>query len=494
MDSKNTLEYYVYSNYLTCQQKYNSSQQAYAQTKFALKQLLQYQNFNGFTRTSNIRASLIDKFRGSSEPLAVFTNSFIDIALNSDPESEQERILYDAMHVTIANHSKNFLMNALFNVIKGTDNAYKGFSRYNNNDTSINYRKILSENLSLDNILDIMLDTVLENIIQIKQFELHNDCTDIEDTITKKYKDEISNFKINPIGLNHCKEDILNKQQQAYVHAEYSTSNLYACLDVGNVRHRQEDSVLILTHPQNPDFKMLVVADGCGGYSNGNKASAFIVRNIMEWFERLPVVYFNGENTANLYEEFNSILHKMNYSMYHNLDEQSYSTFVGAIVNEKNTIISNVGDSRAYIYAHGKLQQLTEDHNVAYQLWEKGQIKEKDDIRFHRKSNIITQSMGSPYDIAPYSTIISNDKYSTLILCSDGVSDCLSDNQLKAIARTTPVEQLSKSLIQAAKTTNSHNYSLDKNNYRQEIQGGKDNASVAIFDNSHKKDIDDGSR
>ena len=494
MDSKKVLEYYVFSNYLTCKQKFNNSEQALEQTKFALKELLQHNNFDGFTRTSNISYALIDKFRGSSEALNVFVNSFIDIALNSDPENEQECILYDAMYVTVANHNKNFLISTLSKVILGEDSAYRGFSRYSNNDTSINYRKILIENLSLDNIFNIMLDTVLENIIQIKQLELHDDCTNIENTISNKYENEISNFKINPIGLNLCRDHILNNKQQSYAHAEYSTSDLYACMDVGNVRSRQEDSVLLLTHPKNPDFKMLVVADGCGGCKNGNQASSFIVRNIMEWFEKLPVLYFKETNTYNLYEEFNRTLHEINSSMYNNLDNQSYSTFVGAIVNEKNTIISNVGDSRAYIYANGKLQQLTEDHNLAYNLWKNGQIKEKDDIRFHKKSNIITQSMGSPYDIAPYSTIISNDKYSTLILCSDGVTDCLSDNQLKAITRTTNIEELSSTLIQAAKNTNSHNYSLDKNNYKQEIQGGKDNASIAIFDNSHKKDKDDGSR
>ena len=121
--------------------------------------------------------------------------------------------------------------------------------------------------------------------------------------------------------------------------------------------------------------------------------------------------------------------------------------------------------------------------NVAYKLWKSGDINQKDDIRFHKDSNRLTKGMGISDDISPKSLVISNNSYDTLLLCSDGITDCLSDHQIKVITQKTSPATLARSLIEAAKHNISIRTDLNSENYNQRISAGKDNLSAAVYDN-----------
>lgn len=82
----------------------------------------------------------------------------------------------------------------------------------------------------------------------------------------------------------------------------------------GKPKSAQEDSVLMMKHPQNPNFRLAVVADGVGGAGNGDRASGIAVQMIKEWFEKLPVEFYNndqlivGQRRIGFY---NSIINKL---------------------------------------------------------------------------------------------------------------------------------------------------------------------------------------
>lgn len=264
---------------------------------------------------------------------------------------------------------------------------------------------------------------------------------------------------------------------------------LYAASDIGNVRENQEDSVLIMYHPQNPAFKMLVVSDGMGGLANGEMASSFVVEKINQWFNSLSPQAFHRRNTEALRQHFESAIKEINKRLHTQIQnsggERAGATFCGAIVTEKETIISNVGDSRAYVYSGGKLEQITIDDNMLFLMQKEGLLNiEKDEIRFQQGSNAIFQAMGLETEVEPKSTVIANSSYDCLMLVSDGISDCLSDDQIKAITKRTPRDRLAQMLIQEAKARDSR--SKDKDNKRV-IRAGKDNASVALYDRNEMK-------
>ena len=486
------LEDCIYNNYLEYIKKYQNSLSGIEQTKFALKRSIKSHTFDGFTRSSSVRNYLKQYFPDYNEYVNIILDKFIEDFLKIPINDSKKVPLYNAMAVTLNNHDKRSLINALRKVIDDNSlHPYESFSRYHNGNQNINYRNQLSHALSPDDICNIIIDTLIDPIIiERENQELQKHCQSLNDKINEKYSEQIQNFQVNPGAINRCKQDIQRGVQQSFKKADYSHGNLYASIDMGNKRQNQEDSVIIVSHPNIPDFKMMVVADGAGGMAEGEKVSSFITLNIMSWFEQLDSYYFDANNTQFLQEKFNRKITELSATIYENFKGRSSSTFVGAIINEKNTIISNVGDSRAYVYTGGQLHQLTDDDNVAYKLWQLGDIKQKDDIRFHKDSNRIIKGMGIRENIKPTSTIISNSDYDTLLLFSDGITDCLSDDQIKVITQNTKPSELARQLIESAKRNTSINVSLDPHYYNQKISAGKDNLSAVVFDNHSKEDED----
>lgn len=475
----------IYYTYLASLKKYPDSRKAYEKTIFALENLLENHNYNAFTRTDNIRKTLMTTFPDTEDAIDVILDNFIDTMLQDSPTVENQIPLFNAMLVTNNSRGKTQVLTALKSVLNKKDYSY--FSRYHNGNQDRNYRQKLITSLSVQDIVDIIASMMLDSIITEKEYQY------ISQNIGKQYANQISNFQINPNAFNQCKKDIIEGKQINFKRCNYSLGNdLYASIDMGNKRTNQEDSVIILNHPQNPNFKMLVVADGMGGLACGEKVSSFVTSQITKWFESLSPQYFASQNIEYLRQCFNQEIQNISKDIYHTYRGNASSTFVGAIVADEKTLISNVGDSRAYIYSQGELHQLSEDDSVSYDLWKNGIIHQKDDIRFHKQSNIVTKGMGFTEELTPTTSIISNSDYDTLLLFSDGITDCLSDYQIMAITRSTSPKNLAKALVDAAQNNNSRQNHLNFDEYNNYIPGGKDNSTAAVYDKRSKNSREEG--
>ncbi len=298
------------------------------------------------------------------------------------------------------------------------------------------------------------------------------------------------NIVIQPSTLNRCRSDVLNGSQFVQKRNEYSLGgSLYAVSDMGNIRKNQEDSVLILTHPKNSNFKFLMVADGMGGMDAGEEASSYITKRMLEWFESINVSYY--ENTNDLEEQFKNILNQINDELcekFMSEGKRGGSTFVGAIIGKYNTLLCNIGDSRGYILKNGELKQVTEDNSVGYSLYKAGEVR-KDDIRFLRNSNVITKCMGySTDELYPSVKILKND-YDRLILFTDGIWDSLSDDKIKVITKRTGPKELAGALVDSALSTDSYLRKdiTNTSEFKSFIPSGHDNATVAVYNNEEIK-------
>lgn len=262
--------------------------------------------------------------------------------------------------------------------------------------------------------------------------------------------------------------------------------DLYASTRIGKKRDNQEDAVVIMKYPANPKYKMIVVADGVGGNEKGEEASYITVTQIKEWFNTLEVSDFSNEDTlvAKLGQKLNSISQQIC-----KLKCNAGTTFVCAIVAKNNTVIVNVGDSRAYVVNGNNFKQISKDDSIGEKLYEGGNIKTRDDIRFHINGNVITEWLGQESAIKPNVKTIPNDAYDAVLLFSDGVTDCLSDNQIYAITKKTNHKELAKVIVNNAINTDSKRAKRgDKTDmaYYEEIKGGKDNTTAAVYINKTK--------
>lgn len=359
----------------------------------------------------------------------------------------------------------------------------------------------------------------MDNEVSKIEKEIQELQKDIEDNIDPDFG--IKNLDINFGAFNHCREEIL-RGTQIEIQNDLSeidptkkarrvynlNDELMAVTDIGNIKTRQEDSVLILYHPRNPDYKMLVVADGMGGSKDGHLASTEIVTQMIGWFENLPTEYMEKNNDEYLRKAWAGKLSDISEDILRK-HPGSLSTFVGAIVGEKTTTIASAGDSRAYILGNdNELYQMTVDDNVEFQAWnrewterEKTQDVEnnlllkmakstaKDDLRFRRDSNFVTNGLGLETLPQINFSSVENDKYKTLMLFSDGVTDCLSDKQIMAITKNTKPNEIAAALVNEAMSNVSYKPELvQSENHNIYISAGKDNTTAAVYNNTKEGD------
>jgi serine/threonine protein phosphatase PrpC len=139
---------------------------------------------------------------------------------------------------------------------------------------------------------------------------------------------------------------------------------------------------------------------------------------------------------------------------------------VAALLNDAEGVIGHIGDSRAYKIANKQVIQLTEDHTLVNELFKNGQIS-KEDVSHHPRRNVLTRALGTDAEVKVDLDPIKLETGEVLLLCSDGLSNLVSNEQLVQVAgnQELPLEERADRLLQLAL-----------------LAGGDDNITVALFE------------
>lgn len=227
------------------------------------------------------------------------------------------------------------------------------------------------------------------------------------------------------------------------------------------------------TRYSDDDSYLMIVADGMGGAAAGERASALAVQsvegfllNTMEWFLHLS----NGDENR-LVAELRKGLKQADRALLDEAAEDRRLEGMGTTLTMAYSIntdlyIVHAGDTRAYLFRDGQLEQITHDHTLVQLLVTAGMI-DADEARTHSKRNVVTNVLGGP-NAGVHAEIhklpLSNGD--RLLLCSDGLTEPLDDGTIAAIlgAHDDP-DAACQALIQAA---------LDA--------GGPDNVTAVVSD------------
>jgi len=185
-----------------------------------------------------------------------------------------------------------------------------------------------------------------------------------------------------------------------------------------------------------PDADLWVVADGMGGHEAGEVASA-IVRETFEEFIHRGAPFSLAEAIQKSHEIILSSADK-------GIGAQGMGSTVVALLSQKNSYqVAWVGDSRAYLWVPdeygGELTRLTTDHSYVQMLYASGVISAAD-VEKHPDKNIITQCLGMQ-ELAQVKvdvTLGQWQKNQWILLCSDGLTDELSDSAIAQILEHSP--------------------------------------------------------
>ena len=207
----------------------------------------------------------------------------------------------------------------------------------------------------------------------------------------------------------------------------------YGYTDCGQIREINQDSLLMRT---KGDAGVFVVADGMGGHSHGEVASALIVDKISEWadlklFEGKADTEFDGllDSFENLIEDINTELVE-DYST----DGVCGSTLVAMIIKGGKYAIFSVGDSRIYIRSGREFMQMTQDH-VWQNQSEIANTMSPKQIKKHPNYGKLTNAMGAAPHIRISISTGSINEGDTFTLCSDGIYKCFKDTELARTLR-----------------------------------------------------------
>jgi protein phosphatase len=175
---------------------------------------------------------------------------------------------------------------------------------------------------------------------------------------------------------------------------------------------------------------LAAVADGMGGMAAGEVASRVAIQTVFEQWQRFDDLLTEPTEPAD--QRLRSVMEAANTAVTQAV--QNGGTTLSVVFAEAQTLmIAHVGDSRIYLLRNAEIYQLSQDHSLVALLVASGQISEQDS-QDHPNRNVLTKSLGSKKQLASGYIQISEPIHlqdgDIILLCSDGIWDCLSDADL----------------------------------------------------------------
>ena len=234
----------------------------------------------------------------------------------------------------------------------------------------------------------------------------------------------------------------------------------FGLTDKGAVRKDNQDSYII-EKCEAKDCLIAVLCDGMGGAKAGGLASqlankAFVSYIYAKLTSRVSRALDLRQILLDACAEANGVAY--DYSQFDEAYNGMGTTIVGGVIkNSGNGYIINVGDSRAYYISrrNDAIEQITRDHSLVEELVEYGAIT-KDQARRHPQRNVITRALGSEATVDADYYEVSLQTGDFLLLCSDGLSNLVSELEMLDYAREYPEPELlcralmSKALMRGA--------------------------------------------
>ena len=237
----------------------------------------------------------------------------------------------------------------------------------------------------------------------------------------------------------------------------------FSVTDTGRARRNNEDSVAL-----DEAGRIAVLADGMGGYNAGEVASGMaserVKSELAQRLKPLGATPTDAEIKTALLDAVDSANREVyDAAMSHPEYAGMGTTLVVALYRGERLWLGHIGDSRGYRFRNGHLEQLTRDHSLLQEQIDAGLIT-AEQAAYSMHKNLVTRAVGVDelvdLEIHDYPV----EPGDLLLMCSDGLSDMLSDEQIEQLLRTNDsLPAAGTMLVQAANAA-----------------GGRDNIAVIL--------------
>ena len=241
----------------------------------------------------------------------------------------------------------------------------------------------------------------------------------------------------------------------------------YSITDVGQKRTVNQDFVFTSETPVGNLPNLFVVADGMGGHKAGDFASSYAVEVLLSTIRE--------DENSNPVKIIRAAIENANTQLLREAsDNETMSgmgtTMVLVTIVGHYAYVANVGDSRLYLVDENKISQITKDHSLVEEMVRMGEIS-RDDARNHPDKNIITRALGAGREVDVDFFDIRLTPGDILLLCSDGLSNMVPDEDIRQVIRTSEtLEETGRRLVSMANDN-----------------GGRDNIAVVLVEPETKE-------
>jgi protein phosphatase len=242
-----------------------------------------------------------------------------------------------------------------------------------------------------------------------------------------------------------------------------------SCTDPGMVRSHNEDSIA-----SDREKGLVVLADGMGGYNAGEVASGMattvIITELQQLLEKRGPSEIDGQDGQALVQRLlREQIAKANTSIYQASQSQPQyagmgTTLVVALFYDNKMTVAHIGDSRLYRLRAEDFIQVTKDHSLLQEQIDSGMIT-PEQAKLSQNKNLVTRALGIDPMVEPEIHEYETQPGDTYLLCSDGLCDMVSDEDIGMALQTlgANLKLCAQQLIQMANDN-----------------GGRDNISVIL--------------
>lgn len=233
--------------------------------------------------------------------------------------------------------------------------------------------------------------------------------------------------------------------------------------DTGRSRNNNEDSVVV-----DEGAALAVLADGMGGYNAGEVASGMVTSFIKAELGRWLCEASAQATDSDVRRAMDICVDNANRAIFNAANSNPQyagmgTTLVVAVFRDSRLLLGHIGDSRAYRWRAGTLEQITRDHSLLQEQIDAGLITPEQAAVSNNK-NLVTRAVGVEDTVLLETHLHQTLPGDWVLMCSDGLSDMLDDDEIAAVLRGhDSLPAAAEALIDAANDA-----------------GGRDNISVIL--------------
>ena len=223
--------------------------------------------------------------------------------------------------------------------------------------------------------------------------------------------------------------------------------------DFGKVRTNNEDAmgafIPASRHQARSHGFLFAVADGVGGMDLGEVASATAIKVVTDEFAKAQAGSMLVSLLPRLIQHANAAVHDCTVEQRYR-GKKMATTLVACGIRYDQAVVSHVGDSRCYLVRNGQAKAVTQDHTWVNEQRKLGLISAAEMAQSESR-HVLIRSLGPEMFVSPDTTALTVQAGDVLVLCSDGLHNEMSDEEIAGIvSQNKNIEELARELVARA--------------------------------------------